>query len=250
MKSPKPAKNQLAFVVHDEHNVPRYYELNRSLLKMLLIGLPTLTFISLACLVAGLVFYMNFINHFKKQDIQDLQKFKTQYEEIAQKLKILQDNNNALEKKMTSASPDKLDALNLIRFTPGQLDQSKSATISIEGISGNKISPVWEGKQMHLKFNLLNNAPESNRQVGFLFVVMQADSIMQIYPPNSFAENEIQITFNRGEIFGFNKLRFVDAIFDFPLNPGKVQFKILLFNKLGDLIFNESIQHQPSGNPQ
>ena len=64
MKSPKPAKNQLAFVVHDEHNVPRYYELNRSLLKMLLIGLPTLTFISLACLVAGLVFYMNFINHF------------------------------------------------------------------------------------------------------------------------------------------------------------------------------------------
>jgi len=250
MKSPNPAKNILAFVVHDEHNVPRYYQLNKSLLRMLLIGLPTLTFISITCLVAGLVFYINFINYFKKQDVQDLQKFKTQYEEISQKLNVLQNTNSELEKKLTSTSNDKLEVLNLIRFSAGQLDQSKLATISIEGVLEKTITPVLEGKQIHLKFNLLNNSPESNRQVGYLFVVMQVENIIQIYPSNSFAEDEIQIIFNRGEIFGFNKLRLVDAAFDSPAKPGKIHFKILLFNKLGDLIFNESIQSQHPGNPK
>jgi len=250
MKSPNPSKNHLAFVVHDEHNVPRYYQLNKSLLRLFLIGLPTLTFLSLTCLLVGLVFYINFASDFKKQDAQDQQLSKNQSEDLTQKLKSLQDHNNELEKKLTAPSTDKLDILNLIRFTAGQLDQSKSATISIEGVTEKFISPEFDGKQTHLKFNLLNNSPESNKQAGFLFVVMQVDNFIQIYPPNSIADDAIQIVFNRGEIFGFNKLRFVDATFDFPLNPGKMQFKVLLFNKLGDLIFQESIQSKNPGNPK
>ncbi|MCK5074163.1 MAG: hypothetical protein KAQ98_12105 [Bacteriovoracaceae bacterium] len=236
-------QNKFSFILYEKQNSPKYFEISKSMLRIYFFVLPIVALLSLASIIIGAIYFQNIKNFIKRRESRTIIELKSKNQELSIKHKKLETMNSDFQNKLASTSKEGLSILNMVRFTSGQTDKSDRSTILVMS-PGNttNINPDIKNNKIHLRFNLVNNSGTGKRQAGFLFVIMKIANSVHFYPNKSLTDEKIELIFNRGEYFGFEKLRPVHATFPATSMDGKILFKILLFSRLGDLIHKQDIK--------
>ncbi len=232
----KPSK--LSFIIYEPGNSPRYFEIKKSLFRFLFFGLPTIALLcALAISTMGVYFkQIQYLNETKEPTI--INQLKQEKTQLVNKLKELETERDNLTNKLTLGNKSQKGALNSLQFfkqSAGRRDLTKSPELTLEEI---EITPLSES--LEVDFKIVNLTQETRRVSGYIFVIMQAGNQINVWPNNAFADKEMQIEFNNGELFATSRFRPVKAIFSLP-KANEALFKTLIFNKTGDLIFRQII---------
>jgi hypothetical protein len=239
-KNPIASKGRLAFVLYDAQSPPRYFEIGKALIRFVLVGLPALTGIMAICILVGALYIKNSQQQLENHEPEAIQTLKGQNQELANELKDLEKLTGELQAKLAAAPstmpPESLSALGLFRDAPGAKDITQTPILTIEGADAEV-----KGDSVTFRCNLVNVTKTNDRVSGFIFVVMKHGSSVHIWPENSFAEGDMQVSFNNGEIFATQRFRPVEAKFSIPNAKGEAFFKILIFSRSGDLMHKQII---------
>ncbi|MEI8346038.1 MAG: hypothetical protein WCG27_01125 [Pseudomonadota bacterium] len=111
-------------------------------------------------------------------------------------------------------------------------------------LNTQEIKVVTDKTNLLFNFTMVNTTPDERNISGHVLVIMKANNQLSLYPIEGLG-NELQMTFNQGEPFSFNRLRPVNTKFPLPLiTPIEVQFRILVFSRTGDLLFEQLVTHK------
>lgn len=227
---------KLSFVLYQEEKAPQIFEIKKNILKFLIIAFPILAFLFLVTIVTGTLYFRKIKTFAERQESQILKELKVKNALFMKKEKEYKTITNQLQKKLATAPATGLGTLSLFKATNGQIDHTKKRQIALDGIRTKKL-----GSKVQLNFNLKNRVENGKKISGYLFIITRYGSTLKVYPQNSISKNDFQISFNKGESFGFSRFRPVKATFPLPKNLKSMSYKILVFSKIGDLIFEEFI---------
>jgi hypothetical protein len=235
-KDPK----KLAFILYEDHSAPSYFEISKNLFRFLFIGLPFVAFLAILITVGGALYFKQIKRMVEKEEPKIITELKTQRLELLQKQKQLENDQKRLEEKLATGTAgtsgaDNLASLALFKHSPNRQDLSQAPEVSLDEFS-TKVS----NDKLLVEFKITNLTEEQKKVAGFLFVVMHEGSRVSVWPANSFVDQEMSVVFNKGELFATTRFRPVLASFDKP-KENELLFKVLIFNRLGDLIFKKLI---------
>lgn len=239
------AEDKLSFILYTKQRAPRYYEISRNYFKFLTVGLPLITFICIASLVAIGVYFKQLEVLAKRKEPVVINELREENSTLAKKISELELLNKNLENKLASPieSDREFSTLSLFKQVQGQKDLSKSPALTLE-----EIEVVSTDSELALNFKIVNATKDGARQAGYLFVVMKAANQVAVYPDDSFERDEMQLAFNKGEYFATSRFRPVRAAFNKVPGARDVLFKIIIFSATGDLI-QKQIVSQTLGAP-
>jgi hypothetical protein len=240
-KSKDPKK--LAFILYENNSAPSYFEISKSLFRFLFIGLPFVAFLSILISVGGALYFKQIKRMVEKKEPKIIAELKSQRRELLVRQKQLEDDQKKLEEKLASGgessnpSQQGLDSLALFKDSPNRKDLSQAPEVSLD-----EFRTTVNNDKLLVEFKITNLTKEQKKIAGFLFVVMHEGSKINVWPANSFEEQEMSVVFNKGELFATTRFRPVLASFDKP-KENELLFKVLIFNRLGDLMFKKIISH-------
>lgn len=237
--------DKLSFILYTKQLAPRYYEVNRRYFKFLTVGLPLITFIAMAGLVAFAVYFKQLEVLAKRKEPVVINRLRDENNSLTGKIAQLETLNQSLENKLASPiqSDREFATLSLFKQVQGQKDMSKSPALTLEEV---EVVPV--DNDLALNFKIVNATKDGARQAGYLFVVMKAGNQIAVYPEDSFERDEMQLSFNKGEYFATSRFRPVRAVFPRVSGTREVLFKIVIFSATGDLV-QKQIVSQTLGTP-
>lgn len=244
----KPSK--LAFVVYEPGNSPRYFEMKKGLFRFLFFGLPSVTLLCILSVILTGAYFKQIreqgtrgkslvIDQLKKEKSElalQLKKLEREQRQLTQKLSLKKKPQQPQQFQQQSQPKEFLNSLQLFKQSSGRQDLSNSPELSLEKI---EVTPT--SKNLELSFKIVNATQGNKRLSGHIFVMMKSNSQINIWPQNTFTAQEIQIEFHSGEPFAASRFRPVKAIFPRPATISNLLFKIIIFNKTGDLIFKKMI---------
>lgn len=225
---------KLSLVLYEEHHRPRYFELSRTTVRVLMYGLPFITLISLAGLL-GVAYYLK-ENHAQamRKEPQVILSLREENQRLMEEKEELVQTTKNLETKLATTDIDTegLSAtLGLFKYTPGMEDLSANPVLAIEDIS---IAEEQQG--LFLQFNLVNLTQDTSRQAGYIFILLISGRTITFYPETAFTEDDPLISFNKGEYFAAARFRPVEARFPITSQEKRGLIKIILFSRTGDLL--------------
>ena len=227
---------KLSFVMYQEEKAPQIFEIKKNILKFLIIAFPILAFLFLTTIVTGTLYFRKIKTFAERQESQTLKDLKVKNALFLKKESDYKRTTKKLQQKLAKAPSTGLGTLGLFKATNGQIDQSKKSPISLDSVKTKNV-----GNKVQFIFNLKNKKENGKKISGYLFIVTKFGETLRIYPNGSFLEDDFQIAFNKGESFGFSRFRPVKATFKTPKSLKSMSFKILVFSKIGDLIFQEIV---------
>lgn len=230
---------KLSFVLYERKNIPRYFEIKKNFLKFLVIALPLISLLSLTLIVIVAIYFKQIKQYIESKQPRIINELKQGNINLNQRLQALTSLNNELQEKLGSKTPSSFENMNLIKAVPGQKDLTQSPTIKIDNFILTS-----ESHKVAVKFHLVNLLSEEHRVSGHLFIVMRQKNSVHIHPHDSFSQDELQTSFNKGEPFGFSRLRPVYANFPLIHESKKLLFHILIFSFTGDLMHQKSIEYE------
>ncbi|TDJ09581.1 MAG: hypothetical protein E2O68_00040 [Deltaproteobacteria bacterium] len=232
----KENKKKLSFVLYQEEKAPQIFEIKKNILKFLIVAFPILALLFLTTIVTGTLYFRKIKTFAERQESQTLKDLKiknalflkkeNEYKRIAKKL----------QQKLATAPSRGLGGLALFKATNGQIDLSMKSPIVLDSIRAKKV-----GNKVQFNFNLKNKREDGKKVSGYLFVITKSGNTLRVFPRDSITRNEFQIPFNKGESFGFSRFRPVKATFPLPKGVKSMSFKVLVFSKIGDLVFQEIV---------
>lgn len=224
---------KVSMIVYQKNDRPKYYEINKRQLKVLLTSLPIITVVCLTTLIAGLIYFRDIRLAAQKKEPIIIQNLRNQLAELKDESKETFELNKQLESKLaqTDVASDSIAPLTLFKLTTGQQDLSNSPIINIEDfqISHNE-------SELQLKFNIVNIDDGETRQSGYFFVLMMTGNTYTFFPRDALVPSETQLSYNKGSYFSVARFRPVETNFELPNNRGQALFKILIFSRTGDLL--------------
>lgn len=237
--------SKFSFLVYDSSHAPRYFEIKKNLFRFLFLGLPSLSLLLISGLIATGVYL-------KKTDLpkfahylgpsQRTKELEKENKHLQNELKSLRKENIQLLSKTKPETlppnPDILDSLIFFKPQPGQKDITESIEIKIQ-----QVKTTTYKKNLKIDFAIVNMNRVGQRTNGHIFILMQSKDKIHIWPNTAFNNIPFSIRFDSGEHFSTFRFRPVTALFSRPHKTVKVFFKILIFNKDGDLILEETIPH-------
>lgn len=267
----KEDSNDFVSIIYNQKNdSPKYFQLKKSKLLLFVIGLPSLTLLSLILGGIGLIhtspFHLmdNYKQNAKAREavaITDelLEKVKISDQEkieLTAKLTALEDQlkadpnaakNNSSESSLKCPAPTAcpttptvnsigLSTLSLFKPIQGQHDRTRPATLNL---SGFKV--VGTRDTTNLQFNIIPPAGGEARIAGHIIVLMKNELTIQVYPPEALSSSETQLNYATGETFSTQRFRPVDAHFLKPRKPGNYTFTVFIFARNGDLLHFQSV---------
>jgi hypothetical protein len=234
--------NKLSFILYEEHNSPRYFEIKKSFLRFLIYGLPLVALLSFIGAATFGVYFKQIRTSVERKEPKMISDLRDRSEVLSKERDELTILNNKLVKKLgASTATSNIPTLGLFKAPPGQEDHTKTPAISIDQF---KFKVTDEGKNLFFRFDLINEVKEQGKIAGYLFVIMKMGGSLYFYPQNSMAESEMLINYTKGEFFSMNNRRITEGTF--PLsekNVGSI-FKILIFSRTGDLLHKRIISQQ------
>ncbi|MBT7610119.1 MAG: hypothetical protein HN576_10200 [Bacteriovoracaceae bacterium] len=243
MKLTTPSK-KLSFLVYENSESPKYFELKKSYLKFILMGLPSISFISIMALIFCGIYFKQIREMARRKKPAIIEELRIERDGLALKLKESHILNTKLQHKLTSSAATSagpginISTLNLFKKTAGMTDLSAAAKFTVE-----KIDVIPSGNKIQLYFELVNQTKDNSKIAGYVFVLMKNKGQFFFYPESSTIEDDLQITFNRGESFAMSRLRKVDkAVFPAPKESTTLYFKILIFSRTGDLLYKSTME--------
>lgn len=277
-KSETVKKDSVSIIYHQKNDSPKYFEIKRSKIYLLFIGLPAITLISLVIGTIGLMnagparllqnYQQNKYLREKEESREDLEnKLADQVEEnvkLKNELLALQEPKNTLpdatatketEVKTTTTvstdpkcpapvacpAPNTVSSIGLSTlslFKPIQ-NQKDRTRPAILSLSGFKAAIGRD--TVNLQFNIIPNSAEDSKISGHIIVLMKNELGIQAYPYNAFGGNDFQINYSAGETFATQRFRPVDASFVKPRKSGNYSFTVFIFSRSGDLIHYQGL---------
>ena len=223
---------ELTLIVYNTPKPPRYYKLNKALLKSLFTIIPILVITSISFSFLYSMFLKNKIVTLRSSEPIRIQALKTKTKELNTQLLSLKKTNSILTKKLSrgSAVETSISSLGLFTIPTGINDLRNKELIRIEDV---KIKV--DNKKIRLHFNLANNSPEHQKLSGYISVIQIQGSIMQFYPTHELAAKTLRLEYTEGESFGFSRFRPTIASFQ-KLSNTSAKYKVFIFSKTGDLL--------------
>ncbi len=241
MDSP-PNKNKISLLVYENKKSPKYFEVNRNILKLLIVGFPSLTIIAIGLLILGVFSIKQVMLLGKTTTPRIINELRAERAELLRKQAIISSQNNQLKKRYSQHKETPKESTNMYGFfkTPKNADKSQahSDLFLLEDV---QITPSTN--KVYLKFNLVNNTPKKTRLEGYLFITLKARNSIHFYPAYSLSSDELEINFNRGESFSTSRFRPVITDFPFDGKPTRLLFHVYTFSKEGSLTFVNSFSY-------
>lgn len=222
---------EVTVIVYDTPKPPKYYRLNKSFIRTLLIAIPLLTIFSISVSLLYSIFLKNKISRItssEPQRILDLQ-------EVIQKQKsdidVLSKTNALITEKLSkgTGSETSVSALGLFTVPVGIQDLRAKELVKIE-----QVELKSEGA-IKLSFNLENNSPNGEKLSGYLNVIQFQGNLIQYYPNTELPQKNLRLEYSEGESFGFTRFRPTEAIFE-NISKKSAKYKIFIFSRTGDLL--------------
>lgn len=261
----KSDRDSVSIIYHQKSDSPKYFEIKKSKIYLILIGLPTITLIALVIGAVGLVHTSPFhlVDTYRqsneaRQVIQKQNALMEENEELRTELEQLKEqslNPQPSEGTESAEGPAPVDGkcpapvicptgpvsatvssiglstLSFFKPIQGQKDRTRPAQINL---SGFKIAAGRDN--VNLQFNIIPALGEDVKISGHIVVLMKNEFGISVYPAHALAGPDHQINFSAGEPFATQRFRPVDASFLKPRRPGNNVFTIFIFSRTGDLI--------------
>lgn len=251
--------DKLSFIMYEDTNLPRYYEVSRNTFKTLIYGIPMILLIAIAVVFLSVTYIRKIKLDIKQNDPNLVRKFKLANLQFMKKTKDLQRANRDLMKRLllntkraavvppveiTKQEKQKVEVpWQLFKHIPGQKNILSKSYLQVQS---HKITQTEEN--LSLKFDLVNTSREKIRMSGFLHVILQINNQLIVWPRGSLDSDSLQITYNSGESFATSKFRPVGATF--PLTVPQVgehrkqelTFWVVAHNITGDLLHRQIIR--------
>lgn len=232
----KANKGKLSLIFYENEKQPRYYEINRPLVRALLIGLPIITLISVVSLLFGTAYFKELKLMAEKKEPKIIEELREKNIGLIKRFKEVGSLNLVLQNKLNSNPVSDLDSLSLFKPVKGQEDKTHTPLISI-----NEIKYQLGDNNLDIEFTMANLTKEQEKLAGFVFVILKTKNSLYYYPLKAIQENDIQMAFNQGEYFAFSRFRPVKASFNTSNKIDDFMVKILIFSRTGDLIHKKMI---------
>jgi hypothetical protein len=263
-------RDSVSVIYHHKSESPKYFEIKKSKIFLLLIGLPTITLISLVIGAIGLVHTSPFHlvknvresraaqiavdkqnalieeNEDLKQEVENLKANATEVVEqtpAAESESPKTETTKAADGKCpapvacpaTTASPAAqaigLSTLSFFKPIQGQKDRTRPAQINLSGFK-----TVTGRDTVSLQFNIIPASGNDQKISGHIIVLMKNEQGISVYPAAALTGSDSQISYSSGEPFATQRFRPVDASFLKPRKAGNYIFSIFIFSRSGDLI--------------
>lgn len=232
----KAQKGKLAFIFYENETHPRYYEISRPLVRILLIGLPIITLVSLVLVLVGTAYFKELKLMAEKKEPMIIKELRQKNIGLVKRFKEVGGLNLALQNKLTSNPVSDLDSLSLFKPVKGQEDKTHTPLISI-----NDVKYRIGQNSLDVEFIMANLTKEQEKLAGFVIVILKSKNGLFYYPLKAIQDDDIQMAFNQGEYFAFSRFRPVKASFNTTNKVDDFMVKILIFSRTGDLIHKKMI---------
>ncbi len=230
-RSPKDDKN-LSFILYDEVKAPSYFEVNRPLLKKVLIILPLIAFISCFALLVVAVYFKTISLQAERREPEIIKDLRDKNQELAQEITKLQSDAKLFEERLAKGSGDsEYMPLNIFKAAPGMQDLTGAPSFALENFEAD----LNNGK-VNIRFNIVNTTKENERLAGYIFVAMKMGDSLQMYPRGSFGAEDFSIPFNRGESFVTSRFRPVEVSFNTLSEQKEALIQVVIFSRTGDIL--------------
>lgn len=222
---------EVTVIVYDTPKPPKYYKLNKSFIKSLLIAIPLLTILSISLSLLYSIFLKNKISVITSSEPARILELKAVIKGQESSIKTLSKTNALITDKLSKGigSETSVSALGLFTVPVGIQDLRSKELVKIEETT------IASGEKIKLSFNLANNSPNSEKLSGYLNVVQFQGNLIQYYPSTELGEKNLRLEYSKGESFGFTRFRPTTATFD-KVSKKSAKYKIFIFSRTGDLL--------------
>ena len=231
-----PSKD-LTLIVYNSPRRPRYYQLNKRLLKVVLVTVPLLTFISICISFFYSLLLKGQITKMESSVPVQIQRLSSENEMLKAQNKDITKNNLTLTKKISQGLGEEtpITSLGLFTIPTGLQDIRDQKLIKIENIFLESENDI-----INLKFDLTNNTLDGRKLSGHLYVIQFQENIIQYYPDVQLQEKNLRLEFALGESFGFTRFRNTNASFK-KISSKKVKYKVFVFSRDGDFLHYQQL---------
>ncbi|MBI2518820.1 MAG: hypothetical protein HYV97_00305 [Bdellovibrio sp.] len=235
--------SKYSFLLYEKRNPPRYFEVQKSTLRLIFFILP-LCF----ALLTGLTYY-SLRKYFKirHQDHQIVpsvvDQFNAERLSLQTEIKDLHALNQELQAKL--AAPQMLppsaegalasNVFDIFTQIHGMKDLSNTNIFTIEDPE-----VIFIKDQLHFRFNIVNQTKENQKYSGHVFVIFKDENAYHVYPSESMSADNFKIQFNQGEAFATTRFRPVEATFKVPPRGEQGVFNVFIFSRTGDLVHKQT----------
>lgn len=265
-------RDSVSVIYHHKSESPKYFEIKKSKIFLLLIGLPTITLISLVIGAIGLVHTSPFHlvknvresraaqNAVDKQNalMEENEDLKQEVEKLKANAALVAEQAPATETEApkteapkaedggkcpapvacpapiaTTHTAQAIGLSTLSFFKPIQGQKDRTRPAQMN-LSGFKT--ITGRDTVSLQFNIIPASGNDQKISGHIVVLMKNDQGVAVYPAAALAGSDHQISYSSGEPFATQRFRPVDASFLKPRKAGNFIFSIFIFSRSGDLI--------------
>ena len=244
MKTPPPKK--LAFLLYESKSPPRYFEINKNLLRFILIGLPIVALFSLAIMLLSLVYLKELTLSTSTHDPKIVKQLKADNKQLRDQIDVLKKDGYLLQNKLANSASDSPTSLFPLFKSP---NQNKKVTDS-KLMQVDNINSVISDKHVVFNFDLVNTTSNNQRLTGYCFVTMRMANTLTFYPGRNLHPLNGSIPYNNGESFATARFRPFNIKFDLavPLEFPLV-FTIYIFSITGDLLYSTEYSYSGDNGP-
>lgn len=232
----------LTFVIYEDQRPAKCFEVKKGQVKFLFLLIPFIVILSVMTVLFVFAYIKNLKVQSEKEPPPIIEQLKNEKNILLKNQQELQDLNKSLLSKIESSgeSSETTSILPFFRPILGQEDLTGQSPLAIKNLSTQVIS-----NSLKFTFDLVNIQPEQTKSpiTGYVFVLMKDQNLLTIFPPLPFDLKEAFLTkFDLGEKFTVTRFRPVVANFARPSHPPHpIFFKIFIFSKTGDLLFQKAI---------
>ncbi len=256
------SRNELTLIVYDSPTPPRYFRVNKKILKFILfiLGIFVILSITGAILVAPYIKKLQSKQGVSKQIQQQLKELENEVIYLKKEKMALIEKNAALKVVQVENQPPKAPEVVTSVKNEQELNGQKAQTSTLpkpedlldyfkrpqlaKSLISQNIAQIQrvhfkvESDKAVLKFNLANGDTMAKLR-GYIFVTQFSSNSVKFYPHIELTENNFTIDYHLGESFTVSRFRPTEAIFDLPEQDRQIFYKIIVFTREGDLLIEE-----------
>jgi hypothetical protein len=236
--------DQYSLIVYDSPAPPRFLTVKKTYFKILIILFPLIVITSI------LVAIYSFVHMKAKMQLKAfgeshlVTELREEINGFKNDMRSKENEIQGLEEKISSgAILSDVDDLKLIQTPVGYKDISNQSLIEVDNIQHQIIN-----NELQLSFDLLT--PDNGNKIsGYIHIIQLTSRFMAFYPFHTFSKDMTSFKYNNGESFTVTRFRPVQANFALTKNSEKIIYKVLIFNRQGELIYKNNLGPFPVGTP-
>lgn len=223
---------ELTLIVYDSPKSPKYFKINKAIIKSLIVIIPLLVITSISISFIYSMFLKNQVNDLRSEEPEIIMTLKSQTEILSKQIETLTSENKLLTTKLSlgSSKETPLSDFGLFTAPVGMKDLRDEKLLDIKNLAVENT----ENKTI-IKFDLANNSPTNEKLAGYISIIQYQGNLIHFYPNYELGVKNLRLDFSNGESFSFSRFRPTIAEFK-KISKISARFKIYIFNRTGDLI--------------